>query len=361
MNRPLAVVLVLGCCTAVGGKRSPPPSESPAPAKPVPAKPGPAVAITSVAEAMARLETLYSTLEYDQVIPLADALLAREDLTSQQRLEAYRLQGSARAIVEDPVDAERPFRLLLRARPDYELPSETPPKILAIFRKVQSEEQALASQLRVVERSRLISNLKLTGEPANDCRGGRPIRFAYRLRDTAGVVSTVRVEYRRAGQPAFSSLPLERTEEGEWRGLVPGELTASEVPYTLEYLVETADATGPLLVSGNRAAPLTIAVAAGEVPRVTFKPVARGVFWPMAALTLGLGVATGISGFLLHSEQMAYARTARSMMILESEALAAQARRGDGLAVMTNGLLVATGVSLVATLVLLPLTRFVDE
>ena len=55
MNRPLAVVLVLGCCTAVGGKRSPPSSESPAPAKPVPAKPGPAVAITSVAEAMARL------------------------------------------------------------------------------------------------------------------------------------------------------------------------------------------------------------------------------------------------------------------------------------------------------------------
>jgi hypothetical protein len=356
---PLAVGLSLACGAALAGKRAPPAKGAPEPA--TPSRSAPAVSITSVTEAMARLEALYTSLEYDQVIPLADALLARDDLSAQQRLDAYRLQGSARAIVEDPVDAERPFRLLLRARPDYELPPETPPKILAVFRKVQSEEQALASQLRVVERGRLIANLTLTAGPLQDLKGGRPIPFAFRLRDTAGVVASVRVEYRRAGQPAFASLPLERADSGEWRGSVPGELTASEAPYTLEYLVETADAAGPLLVLGSRAAPLTLPVAAGQVPRAVFKPVPRAVFWPTIGVTAALGVATGVTGFLFNREQASYAQATRSMMLVQAAALAEQARRGESLASTTNALLVATAVSLVAVLVLLPLTRFVDE
>jgi hypothetical protein len=355
--RLVVLALCLTSSSALAGKKVAPAQPPAAPARAPQPPPGP---IGSVAEAVARLEQLYRTLEYDQVIPLADQLLARADLTPTQRLEVYRLQGSARAIVEDPVDAERPFRLLLRARPDYDLPADTPPKILAVFRKVQSEEKALSSQLRDVERARLIANLKLTGEPTPRPVGGRPIRFAYRVRDTAGVVSSVRVEYRRAGQPAFSSLALERTEEGEWRGIVPGELTVSETPYTLEYLVSTADAEGPLLAAGSTAAPLTLAVQPGQVPTTAFKPISKGAFWTVFGVTGALGAATGVTSVLFHRQQALYAQTSQGRPA-DGALLATQAELGGAYATGTNVLMIATAVSLVAMLVLLPLTRFLEE
>lgn len=312
------------------------------------------------AEALAQLDSLYKTLEYAAVIPLAEEVLARTDLSSDQRLEAYRLQGSAKAIVEDPVDAERPFRLLLRARPEYDMPAETPPKILAVFRKVQSEEKALASQLRGVERSRLIAALRLSGEPAKEAQGGRPIRFNYRVRDTAGVVETVKVQFRRAGQKAFSSLALERSEEGEWRGLIPGEFTADDRGFTLEYLTETADREGVLLASGSQTQPLLIQVAAGQVPVQAFKPISKPVFFATVGLTAAVGAAAGVLGFLYNREQSAFDR-AVAIPGANGAELVGQIGRGEGYAMATNVLMVSTAVLLAASLILLPLTRFFED
>lgn len=342
-------------------KAAPPPApvSTPEAAAPTPAAPLPAPARTA-AEALAQLDSLYKTLEYAAVIPLAEQVLARSDLSSDQRLEAYRLQGSAKAIVEDPVDAERPFRLLLRARPDYDMPAETPPKILAVFRKVQSEEKALASQLRGVERSRLIAALRLSGEPAKEAQGGRPIRFNYRVRDTAGVVETVKVQFRRAGQKAFSSLALERSEDGEWRGVIPGEFTADDKGFTLEYLTETADREGVLLAAGSQAQPLTIEVAAGQVPVQAFKPVSKPVFFATVGLTAAVGAAAGVLGFLYNREQSAFDRAVATAGANGAD-LVSQIARGEGYAMATNVLMVSTAVLLAASLILLPLTRFFED
>ncbi|MCU0694947.1 MAG: hypothetical protein MUC96_00305 [Myxococcaceae bacterium] len=347
MGARLFVVVMLLTSPALGGKKG----SAPAAAQPP--------AITNGPQALAQLQELYRSLEYDQVIPLAEALLARDDLSQEQRLEVYRLQGSARAIVEDPVDAERPFRLLLRARPDYDLPADTPPKILAVFRKVQTEEKALANQLRDVERARLIANLRLTGEPPREPQGGRPLRFSYRVRDTAGVVETMRLQYRRAGQKAFSSLALERGDDGAWRGVIPGEFTADERGFTLEYVVETADRDGVLLTEGSAAAPRALAIAAGQVPTTAFKPVPRAVFFTSAGVTAALGLAAGATGLAFHGTQAAYRqRAALDVTALELEQLAS---RGEAFALATNVLLVSAAVTLVATLVLWPLTRFFDD
>lgn len=206
--------------------------------------------------------------------PLAEQVLARPDLTLDQKLEAYRLLGSAKAIVEDPAEAEKPFRLLLRARADFDLSAETPPKILAVFRKVQSEERALADQLREVERDRIISGLKLLGEPPNTARGGRPLPLSFRLRDPTSAVEVVRVPYRRQGTPAFSTLALERSAEGDWRGLIPAEFTSDEKGFQMEYYVETADTRGPLLRLGTEKAPLNLTVSAGTIAQA--RPPPRG-------------------------------------------------------------------------------------
>lgn len=343
----------------VGAAAEAAPKKTTAPATPPPT-PAPVLVARTAAEAMAQLDSLYKTLEYAAVIPLAEQVLARSDLSSEQRLEAYRLQGSARAIVEDPVDAERPFRLLLRARPDYEMPGDTPPKILAVFRKVQSEEKALASQLKGVERSRLIAGLRLTGEPPNEAQGGRPVRFAYRVRDTAGVVEAVKVQYRRGGQRSFSSLALERSEDGEWRGFIPGEFTADEKGFGLEYFTETSDREGLLLVSGTEKQPLLITVLPGQVPVQAFKPVPKAVFFTSLALTGAIGVATGVLGFLYNQEQASFDRRV-AMGGANGAMLALQIERGQSYALATNVLLVSSAIAIAATLILLPLTRLFDD
>lgn len=363
----LRLILVVTGLTALSTLAGPRKKAAEPPAKATPAAapmPRPALVLPpglSAEDAIAQLRTLYETnLEYEQAVAYADAVLKRDDLSIDQKLEAYRLQGFAKAVVEDPVDAERPFRLLLRARPDYDLPASTPPKILAVFRKVQSEERALASQLRQVERGRLIANLRVSPGPAEDATGGLPITFAYRVRDTAGVVESMRVLYRRAGQKQFSSLALERTAEGEWRGLIPGDVTADPNGFKLEYVTETADREGPLLTVGSEQQPRTIVIAPGQVPIKSFKPIPRGLFWTSLGMTAALGIATGVLGYLFNTQQSSF-NAAVQRPGVEGADLVSQINRGGTYATATNVLLISTGVALAASLIFLPLTRFGED
>lgn len=324
------------------------------------AKPPPGVALDAAAS-LQQLRTLYDALEYDQVSALCEQLLAREDLTTDQRLEAWRLQGSAKAIIEDPVDAEKPFRLLLRSRVDYELPENTPPKILAVFRKVQSEERALASQLQVVQRDRTIANLKLLGEPPTRAQGGLPLKFSFRLRDPTGAVDSVRVPYRRAGQKDFSMLALSLAESGEWKGAIPGDVTADDKGFKLEFYVETIDGQGPLLTMGGPAAPKLVEVAAGQVPRERFTPVPKGLFWTSVGVTAALGVAAGALGISLSSTQKAYTTLVSGSGPLDGSLVNARAKQGETLAVYTNAGWISALSMLAVTLLLIPFTDFGAE
>ncbi len=273
------------------------------------------------ASLVGQLDALYTALEYDKVVPLAEQVLAREDLSLDQRLEVYRLQGCAKAIVDDPVDAEKPFRLLLRARAEYELPASTPPKILAVFRKVQSEERALAGLTREVERARIIAGLKLLGDPPSKAQGGLPLRFQFRLRDPTSAVESMRVSYRREGQNVFSSLALQRSDEGDWRGTLAGEVTADPKGFVLQYVVETVDATGPLLTLGSAANPRSIPVAAGQVPVARFKPIPPPLWVTSAALTGVLGAGWGALGGSELLTQSTFTRYGNAMVPVSGTAV----------------------------------------
>lgn len=310
----------------------------------------------SPAVLVTQLNQLYESLEYDRVIPFAEACLKRGDLDLAQQLEVYRLLGSARAIVEDPVDAEKPFRLLLRARPEYDLPANTPPKILAVFRKVQSEEKALAGQLREVERQRIISSLKLLDELPAEAKGGQPLQFALRLRDPGSAVETIKVSYRKPGVKAYSSLALQRREQGDWRGAIPADFTATSSGFPLEYYVETADAAGPLLRVGAELSPRTVSVLAGLVETKAFKPVSPTITFLSLGLTAAIGVAAAVLGVLFNLEQGRY-RSLRDSEV-SGAVLFESARQGGSLATGVNVTVVGVGVGSLITGVLLLLTDF---
>jgi hypothetical protein len=331
----------------------------PAPVSPAPAPAPPPAPLTPAAnepspKLLQKAAELYASLEYDAVIPLTEVLLQRDDLPIEGKLEAHRLNGSAKAIVQDPVDAEKPFRLLLRLRPDYDLPKDTPPKILSAFRKVQTEERALAAQAELFNREKKIEGLKFLDEPPKASKGGRPLPFSLRLRDPGSAVDTVRVPYRRAGQGAFSSLALQRDEEGKWVGQIPAEYTADEKGFTLEYYVESADAKGALLSEGSAQAPLKVDISAGSLQSGKPPPVHRGVFWAAFAFTLAGGAASGALALTTMFLQRQYSGM---MGTVQGAELAALERRGRTTADGTNIALVITGVFAIVTAVLIP---FVD-
>lgn len=223
------------------------------------AEPGPA-------ELLREAKKLYEGLEYDQVVPLTEGVLNHPGASVDQRLDAYLLQGSSLAVIGDQIEAEKPFRFLLRGRPDFDMPSETPPKILQVFRKVQVEERAIVEQMAELERARVLKSLALVDEPLEEPTGGVPIEVVVKLTDPRGAVVRTELRYRRQGAPQFASLPLERAGGGDWRGQIPGEWSENEDGFVLEYYFHTAGADDRTLVElGSAQAPKTVAVLPGEV------------------------------------------------------------------------------------------------
>lgn len=351
MHTLRAATLLGLACVGLG----PTPAAAARPAPPIAPTPAPKPTGTP-AELLDRAREAYGQLEYDQVAPLAQAVVDDASVPIETKLDAYVLLASSLAVIGDPILAESPFRLLLRARPAFDLPAETPPKILAVFRKVQTEERALADELSTVERRRRIAQLELSGEPAAELPGGRPVTFLLRLRDPTGLVDSVMVPYRRRGEGDFSTLALRRADDGSWHGTLPAEYTASEAGFALEYYVETRDRAGPLLRRGEPATPLAIAIAPGEIE--VRPPLPRWLFWTSASGAVLLGVAGGGLGLAARSAQDDYAAYAAqgTSRTIDGGVLAEKASSGRALADGATWTLVGAGVFAVATAVAFPFT-----
>jgi hypothetical protein len=267
-----------------------------------PAEAAPAAADTrGPGELLAEAKQLYEALDYDRVIPIAEQVLAHAEVDIEQRLDAYLLQGSSLAIVGNQVDAETPFRFLLRGRPDFDMPPQTPPKILAVFRKVQVEERAIVEQMEALQRKNIVKAMRIDGVALEELKGGVPIHFDIAVLDPRGALRSVRIDYRRAGSSDFSSLPLEQQPSGRWGGEVSGEWTENDNGFVLEYRVVTLDAGGQGLLAMGLDTPLTANVAPGTVAgAVPFYQTFW--FWGLtgvaAAAVVGSGAAVTVAAAL---------------------------------------------------------------
>ncbi|HEY4222346.1 MAG TPA: hypothetical protein VGO62_13420, partial [Myxococcota bacterium] len=301
----VVLALALVAVPALAGGRAKPTPPPPTPAStPSSSSASPPSASSAELKAMStddlmkRAKQLHEALDYDQVLPLVTEVLSRGAAVAiDTQLDAYVLQGSCLAIIGNPIDAEAPFRRLLRGRPDFELPSDTPPKIMQVFRKVQSEEQAIARQMEEITRARVIKGMQLLGAHPDHVKGGRPVVFDYTLKDPALAAKTVRVQYRKKGEPAYSSLALSN-EGGRWRGQIPGEWTANEGGAQMEMYVETLDAKGPLLTIGTAAQPMVKDISPGAVDRSSPPPLPPWSVWvgagtAAALVAAGAGVGAG--------------------------------------------------------------------
>lgn len=308
----------------------------------------------SPAESLALAKQKYAALDYDQVLPALKPILDDANADPALKAEAWLLEGCTRAITQDLVDAEKPFRKLLRLKPEFELPPKTAPKILAAFRKVQAEEKAFAAETRQAERARIIAGLKLVDAPPETAKGGRAVPFALRLFDPNGAVAELVVPYRRAGEPTWSSLALVRDETGTWRATLPAELTVNDAGLRLEYFVETRDAKGTrLLMKGAEASPLLLEVAPGQLPPPRLKSPAW--FGIATGATVASGVALGVVGGLFLDTQGHYSA---APLFSDARMHKATLERGDQLGLAATGLIVSTSVLAALAIVLALFTEW---
>jgi len=255
-----------------------------------------AAAMRPVEAKLRNAQDLYDNLDYEEALPIIELILEVGDAPLETKRQAYRLQGSILAIIGDSLAAETPFRLLLRLDADFDLPDDTPPKILAAFRKVQVEEQRLRAQMQAFELQQLIASLRLEASLPDEIAGGSPLKLEYRLRDPKLAVSEVRVQYRKNAEDAFSSIALKHQPGSRWIGEIPGEWTANEGGQTFDYFVTTHDSTGQtLLTVASAAAPRSLSMLAGSVADA--QPFYRSPwFWVISAVAVvGAGIATGVA------------------------------------------------------------------
>lgn len=251
---------------------------------------------------LARARAAWEDLDYADALTLAERAVARKDASVDERVEAYWLHGSALAVLGDSIGAGRPFRLLLRAKPDFEAPDGIPPKILAMFRLVQAEERAIAEQMRDLETKRIIEELGLESHVPSEAIGGWPLRFEYKLRDPRAVVTAMSLYYRRASDDPFSSLALAANETGLWVGELPGEWTENETGFALEYFASTRDRSDrPLAELGSSAVPHRLNVKPGTVAD-TIPIYTSPWFW--AACAVG-AVAIGVGSWVIYDRMTA--------------------------------------------------------
>ena len=220
----------------------------------------------STAQLVARTLAEWNELEYEKVVALADAVLATTDATPQQRVEMLRLKGSALVVLDKPDDAVAAFDLLFAIDPDFELPPNSPPRLLRVFSPARAkwqvdEEQRLANELGPSWRA-VQMHVRL---PAH-ARGGRALEIAVDLVDPNAIADRI-VLWRRHHGAGYYTTTEQRAHAGTLSFTISAEDTASATPYVLELYLQSKHRSGVALRrEGTSDHPLELAIAAGEVP-----------------------------------------------------------------------------------------------
>jgi tetratricopeptide (TPR) repeat protein len=234
--------------------------------------------------------------DFEDAVHTVEKGIDAADLTDDQLAELYRLLGLAHLYLGNEDRARDAFEKLLQARPDYDLPKSTPPKIRSIYARIKEDI-----------RKRRVRPVTLTPYTVGDVEGGAPVEVTARIEDMA-LGAKARLFYRRAGAQNFSSTDFvrEKGSKTDFTAVVPAfEVPAEEAIYDVEYYLEVADAAQRRLAGrGDPYTPLSFRVLAKKT--VDEQPVVRAKPWyqnPWVWVGIGVGAAALGTGAVVLATQ----------------------------------------------------------
>jgi hypothetical protein len=223
---------------------------------------------TTATPATRRLEetrAAFAKLDCDRVIDLATRVEDHRLATATERHEAAFLHGYCAVVIGDNAAAQESFASIFAEDVDAQPPFEMEPRIVVLLdaaRSAERERRATAAAAALAARR---AQVDLRVERPVDVRGGARAFFPITLRDPPGLVRTVRLEFRRAGETDFYALPVQKKADGSLVGEIPGSYTRSQNGLTLQWFVAAIAADGSVVRSvGSPEAPETLRVGPGS-------------------------------------------------------------------------------------------------
>lgn len=241
-----------------------------------------------------KAQKLLEAGEFEAAVEMANRGLAAADLSDDQLVELYRLLGLAQLYLGDENEARSAFEKLLQARPDFELPKGSPPKVQKLYARIKDDI-----------RKRRVRPITLNAEPIGDRQGGQATEVLATI-EAMGPGTKAKLYYRRIGTQAYSSVDFRRQQTGpeNFTAQIPAfELPAESGPYEIEYYLEVADAAQRRLAGkGDAYSPLTFRV----LPLVSAPKAKEPAAWYQSPwLWVGVGVvaAGATAGIILATQQ----------------------------------------------------------
>ncbi len=221
--------------------------------------------------------------DFEEAIKTLQQGLSAPDLTDDQLAEMYRMLGLAHLYLGHEEKARDAFEKLLQARPDYELPKSTAPKIRGLYARIKEDI-----------RKRRVRPVTLNVPSLDPVAGGLPVHLAAQIEDLS-LGARAKLFYRRTGNQSYSSVDFIRNKgsKEDFSATVPAyEVPVEETAYDIEYYVEVADAAQRRLAGrGDAFSPLAFRVnprpSEGPAPELT-RPWYKN---PWVWIGIGVGVA----------------------------------------------------------------------
>ncbi|RYZ40188.1 MAG: hypothetical protein EOO71_17110 [Myxococcaceae bacterium] len=227
----------------------------------VPLPPPPLFQLGPASPAIGEARALLEAGRFQETLDVVQRGLDAPDVTDDELVELYRLQGLTALYVGDEALARGAYEKLLQARPDFELPRSAPPKIRALFAKLKEDLK-----------NRRVHPVTLEVDPIPDPAPGETVQVEATLRDMA-LGARARLFYRRAGAQGFSSVDFvrDRSRPEHYSAVLPSyELPVESTSYEVEYYFEVVDAAQRRLAGrGDPFHPLLFQVAPRSAPAAT--------------------------------------------------------------------------------------------
>lgn len=199
---------------------------------------------------LARARELYEDLLFDEAAQTLQRAIEYSNNCRWDLGEIYRLKAFVDAVNGERERCHRDFEIFLALNPDYDMPTEVPPKIRHCF----EDAKAVAPSRR---------ELGLQHDVPPNVQPNAPVALKVRVIDPLRLVDQVRVYFRREGVKIYTTVGARADES------VSVVIPALAVPpdpqgYRMEYIVRAVDRWGGVLAEqGNSRRPLRFDVLSG--------------------------------------------------------------------------------------------------
>lgn len=222
--------------------------------------------VLATASPLDEMRTSFAALECERVLELASSIEADTSSSPEDKHEARFRRGYCLVVIGNVAEAGELFQSIFTDDIDAVVPFAIEQRVKYLVDVARSEVKAKRDAEAAEARRKLVERITLHAQPPDELKGGMRAFFHVKLDDPDGVVRSMRVDFRKHGEPEFYALPVKKQSDGTWRGEVPGSYTKSAQGTTLEWFVTASDDKGERLTSfGERDAPKLLPILPGSV------------------------------------------------------------------------------------------------